>query len=187
MRWFAGEWIGSPLQSEDGCSVDELRAAESDLGFELPANLREVCALLGRRDDLTRQQDPLVPQAGLYVDDAQGGVLVFRRENQDCASWAIPLAQIEQDDPPGVVESHQGSCELPDALAPRLHARYARVELPDYAMWASEEDSPVRWYAAPGRLLRRDGLQDHCWIHACGCAVADLEVIRADLPGSWVR
>jgi hypothetical protein len=215
VRWFVGEWIGRPLQSEDGCSVDELRAAESDLGFELPAALWEGYALLGRRDDLTRQQDPLVPPAGLHVDDALGGVLVFRRENQDCASWAIPLAQIEEDDPPVVVESHQGwmpfldrmslawvemvlseslfghdtlydACELPDALVPRLHARYARVELPDYAMWASEEDSPVRWYAAPGRLLRRDGLQDHCWVHARGCAVGDLEVIRADLPGSWV-
>ncbi|MFF4565657.1 hypothetical protein [Streptomyces sp. NPDC001435] len=78
------------------------------------------------------------------------------------------------------------ACELPDALVPRLHARYARVELPDHAMWASEEGSPVRWYAAPGRLLRRDGLQDHCWVHARGCVVGDLEVIRADLPGSWV-
>ncbi|MGW1255754.1 SMI1/KNR4 family protein [Streptomyces sp. NPDC002513] len=215
VRWFSGEWIGRPLRPEDGCAADELMAAESVLGFELPAALREGYALLGRRDDLTRQQDPLVPPAGLYVDDALGGVLVFRRENQDCAAWAIPLTAIEQDDPPVVVESHRGwipfldrmspawvelvlseslfavgslydACELPDALVPSLQARYARIDLPDHPMWASEEDSPVRWYAAPGRLLRRDGLQDHCWIHARGHAVTDLEIIRADLPTSWV-
>jgi cell wall assembly regulator SMI1 len=215
VRWFAGQWSGRPLQREDGCAEGELTAAEGDLGFRLPAALREGYALLGHRDDLTRQQDPLVPPAGLHVDDALGGVLVFRRENQDCASWAIPLARIEQDDPPVVVESHQGwipfldrmslawvelvlseslfgadslydACELPDALVPSLQARYSPVNLPDCPMWASEEDSPVRWYAANGRLLRRDGLQDHCWIHARGHAVADLEVIRADLPGRWV-
>ncbi|MFE9628070.1 SMI1/KNR4 family protein [Streptomyces sp. NPDC006527] len=206
---------GRRRQREDGCAEGELTAAEGDLGFQLPAALREGYALLGHRDDLTRQQDPLVPPAGLHVDDALGGVLVFRRENQDCASWAIPLARIEQDDPPVVVESHQGwipfldrmslawvelvlseslfgadslydACELPDALVPSLQARYSPVNLPDCPMWASEEDSPVRWYAANGRLLRRDGLQDHCWIHARGHAVADLEVIRADLPGRWV-
>ncbi|MFE1292202.1 hypothetical protein [Streptomyces sp. NPDC058751] len=44
----------------------------------------------------------------------------------------------------------------------------------------------VRWYAAPGRLLRGDGLQDHCWVHARGHAVADLEIIHTDLPASWV-
>ncbi|MGV9354818.1 SMI1/KNR4 family protein [Streptomyces misionensis] len=215
VRWFADQWTGRPLRPEDGCPVEELTAAEGDLGFELPAALREGYALVGRRDDLTRQQDPLVPPSGLYVDDALGGVLVFRRENQDCASWAIPLDRIEQDDPPVVVESHLGwvpfldrmslawvelvlseslfgtdslydACELPDALVPSLQARYSRVDLPDYPMWASADDSPVRWYAAGGRLLRRDGPQDHCWIHARGHTPADLEMIRADLPGRWV-
>ncbi|MFJ5220785.1 SMI1/KNR4 family protein [Streptomyces sp. NPDC088354] len=214
-RWFPDAWMGRPLRSEDGCSEDELAAAEADLGFELPAALREGYALLGRREDLTRQQDPLVEPAGLYVDDALGGVLVFCRENQDCASWGIPLARIEQDDPPVVVESHQGwipffdrmslawvelvlseslfgaasfydACELPDALVPTLHTRYARVDLPDHPLWASEDDSPVRWYAAPGRLVRRDGLQDQSWIHARGRTITDLKAIREELPGSWV-
>ncbi|MFF4121850.1 hypothetical protein ACFY0P_51995 [Streptomyces sp. NPDC001714] len=178
MRWFADAWMGRPVELEDGCTADELAAVEADLGFELPAALREGYALIGRRDDLTRQQDPLVRPPGLYVDDALGGVLVFRRENQDCAFWGIPLSQVDQDDPPVVVESHQGwipfldrmslvwvelvlseslfavdslydACELPDALMPGLHARYARVGLPDHPMWASDNDSPVRWYAAP--------------------------------------
>lgn len=215
VRWFADAWMGRPVEPEDGCTADELAAVEADLGFELPAALREGYALFGRRDDLTRQQDPLVRPSGLYVDDALGGVLVFRRENQDCACWGIPLSQLEQDDPPVVVESHQGwipfldrmtlawvelvlseslfaadnlydACELPDALMPDLHARYARVGLPDHPMWAGEGDSPVRWYAAPGRLVRRDGLQDQSWIHVRGRTISDLETIREQLPGPWV-
>lgn len=218
VRWFVDSWMGRPLESADGCSEEELAAVEADLGFELPAALREGYALFGRRHDLSRQQDPLVPATGLYVDDALGGVLVFRRENQDCAFWAIPMAEIEQDDPPVVVESHDGwvpfldrlslawvelvlseslfgaddqrlydACELPEALLPSLYERYARVDLPDHPMWASKDDSPVRWYAAPGRLVRRDGIQDQSWIHARGRAAADLEVVRKDLPGPWVR
>ncbi|MFD9397083.1 SMI1/KNR4 family protein [Streptomyces sp. NPDC060000] len=212
--WFAEAWTGRPLLPEDGCSVEELTGAENDLGFELPAALREGYALFGRRDDLTRRQDPLVGPNGLDVVDALGGVLVFRHENQDCADWGIPLSQIEQDDPPVVVESHRGwipfldrmslawvelvlseslfgadlynACELPDALVPDLHARFARVGLPDYPMWASEADSPVRWYAAPGRLVRRDGLGNHSWIHAHASTAADLAAIREELPGPWV-
>ncbi|MET7729008.1 SMI1/KNR4 family protein [Streptomyces mirabilis] len=216
VRWFADAWMGRPLRPEDGCTVNELAAAENELGFELPAALREGYALFGRRDDLTRRQDPLVGLNGLDVDIALGSVLVFRHENQDCAGWGIPLAQIEQDDPPVVVESHQGwipfldrmslawvelvlseslfgadslydACELPDALVPDLHARYAQVSLPDHPMWASEADSPIRWYAAPGRLVRRDGLGNHSWIHAHARTAADLTTIRGQLPGPWVR
>lgn len=220
VRWFADAWAGRPLEPEDGFGEAELVAVEDGLGFRLPAALREGYALFGRRADLTRQQDPLVPITGLHVDDALGGggVLVFRHENQGCALWAIPLAGIEQDDPPVLVESHDGwipfldrmslawvelvlseslfgadhlhlydACELPEALLPRLHGRYARVDLPDHPMWASGSDSPVRWYAAPGRLVRRDGPYDHAWIHAHGRTPADLEAVREDLPGPWVR
>ncbi|GAA1094067.1 SMI1/KNR4 family protein [Kitasatospora arboriphila] len=215
LRWFAEAWTDRPLRPEDGCPADELAAAEAELGFALPAALREGYALLGRRDDLTRHQDPLVPPGGLHVDDAHGGLLVFRRENQDCAAWAVPLDLADRDDPPVLVESHRGwipfldrmslawvelvlseslfaagstydACELPDTLLPRLYAGYTRLDLPDHPMWACDEDSPVRWYAAPGRLLRRDGVQDHSWIHARGRTPGDLDALRADLPGPWV-
>ncbi|MFB6782570.1 hypothetical protein ACFCX0_35635 [Streptomyces sp. NPDC056352] len=79
------------------------------------------------------------------------------------------------------------ACELPDALMPVLHARYARIRLPDHPMWASEDDSPMRWYGAPGRLVRRDGLGDQSWIHARGRTTAELATIREELPGPWVR
>ncbi|MFD6422263.1 SMI1/KNR4 family protein [Streptomyces sp. NPDC060198] len=218
VRWFAHAWMGLPLKPEDGSTEAELASAEAELGFVLPAALREGYALFGRRSDMTRQQDPLLAATELHVDDALGGVLVFRHENQGCALWAIPLAEIGQDDPPVLVESHDGwipfldrmslawvelvlseslfgadhlrlydACELPNALLPRLHERYARVDLPDHPMWASGSDSPVRWYAAPGRLVRRDGPYDHAWIHARGRTAADLEAVREDLPGPWVR
>lgn len=218
VRWFADAWTGCPLRAEDGCAQNELATAEADLGFELPAALREGFELFGQRDDLTRQQDPLVRPTGLYVDDALNGVLIFRHENQGCAYWGIPLDEIEQEDPPVLVESSEGwipffdrmslawvelvlseslfgadnhnlydACELPDTLMPNLQARYVRVDLPDHPMWASKNDSPVRWYAAPGRLVRRDGIEDESWIHARGHTPADLEAIRAELPGLWVR
>ncbi|MDN3029598.1 SMI1/KNR4 family protein [Streptomyces sp. S.PB5] len=215
VRWYADAWMGCPLRLEDGCVEEELAAAEADLGFHLPAALREGFALFGRRDDLTRQQDSLVRPAELYVDDALNGVLIFRRENQDCAYWGIPLDEIEQEDPPVVVESCEGwipfldrmslawvelvlsesllgadslydACELPHVLVPSLHARYTRVDLPDHPMWASKDDSPMRWYAAPGRLMRRDGIEDPSWIHVRGRTPADLEAIRAELPAPWV-
>jgi cell wall assembly regulator SMI1 len=59
VRWFADTWMGRPLEPADGYSDAELATVESDLGFELPAALREGYALMGRRDDMTRQQDPL--------------------------------------------------------------------------------------------------------------------------------
>ncbi|MFD8418924.1 SMI1/KNR4 family protein [Streptomyces sp. NPDC059466] len=213
VRWFADAWMGRPLEPADGCGEGELAAVEAELGFELPAALREGYSLFGRRQDLTRRQDPLVPATGLYVADGVGGLLVFRQENQDCAFWGIPLAEIEQDDPPVLVESRDGSvpfldqvslawvelvlseslfgaddlrlydaCELPESLLPSLHESYARVDLPDHPLWAGEGDSPVPWFSAPGRLVRRDGIQDHSWIHARGRTAADLESCAKNFP-----
>ncbi|MFC1406777.1 MULTISPECIES: hypothetical protein [Streptacidiphilus] len=216
IRAFTAAWTGRGVQDADGVSEAELSTAEDELGVRLPVAVREGYALLGRSLALTCVQDPLVPATGLFVLD---GNLIFRRENQGCAFWGIPLDQIDLDDPPVVVQTHDGwmpfldrmstawvelvlsesmfagdgpdalydACELPDALLPTLQQRYTRVDLPDHPMWASADDSPLRWYAAPGRLLRHDGTQDHSWLHARGHTVADLEDIRNDLPGGWVR
>ncbi|MFG2948005.1 SMI1/KNR4 family protein [Streptomyces adustus] len=216
VRRFAAEWTPDPLRPQDGFTQDELDASEAELGFELPEVLRHGYRLFGRRADLTAVQDPLVPPAGLFVSDGlPDGILVFRRENQDCAAWGIPLDRIEQDDPPVVVESHDrwipfldrmstawvelvlsesllgagtcyDACELPEALLPNLYDRYARVPLPDHPMWVGPQDSPLRWYSAPGRLIRRDGDLDLCWVHARGRTADDLETLRRDLPASWV-
>ncbi|MFI1097786.1 SMI1/KNR4 family protein [Streptomyces sp. NPDC020917] len=211
---FTDEWVGAPLHDQDGFTEAELDDVESHLGFELPLVLRQGYALFGRRDDLTRRQDPLVPPPCLNVDDGLDGLLVFRRENQDCARWGIRLDQIEQADPPVWVESDRGwipfldrmslawvelvlsetllspgphydACELPEALLPRLHDRYAPVPLPDHPMWAGADNSPLRWYSAPGLLIRRDGDLDLAWLHARGRTAHDLRTIRADLPTAW--
>ncbi|MEU6341473.1 SMI1/KNR4 family protein [Streptomyces sp. NPDC046977] len=211
-RDFAAAWTDRPLLPEDGVPGAELHAAEKELGFLLPAVLREGYALFGRRADLTCGQDPLLPPGGLFVDD---GVLIFRVENQSCAFWGIPLGQVERDDPPVVVDSdgrwlpfldrmsqawvelllsetlfvhdsRYDACELPPELLAEFHGRYERVDLPDHPMWVGPDDSPLRWYAAPGLLLRRDGVQDHAWVHAGGRTAADLDAVRAALPARWV-
>ncbi len=217
LRAFAAEWVGVPVAAGHGSPAEDLDAAEQELGFVLPSALREGFLLLGSRDDLTRNQDPLLEPTGLFVED---GVLVFRRENQDCAWWGISLDEVEQDDPPVVVQSPDGwipfldrmstawvelvlsetlfadaapgrglhdACELPSSSLPALEAAFTRVDVPDYPMWVGPDDSPVRWYAGPGCLLRRDGLEDLGWLYVRGCTDEATEGIRRTVPGRWER
>ena len=79
-----------PLSPGDGYSEDVLWAVEERMGVRLPASLREAYLLFGRRTDLTAKQDPLLPPDRLRVDQAEG-VIVFRRENQSCAQWAVAV------------------------------------------------------------------------------------------------
>ncbi|MDI5971818.1 SMI1/KNR4 family protein [Streptomyces sp. SL13] len=99
VRAVAAFW-NVPLVDGDGVGEAELTAAERRLGLPLPAALREAYALLGRRSDLTSNQDTLLPPDELTVFD---GVLVFRRENQGVAHWGIPVPHPDQEDPPVVV------------------------------------------------------------------------------------
>ncbi|WP_406259943.1 SMI1/KNR4 family protein [Actinacidiphila glaucinigra] len=41
VRWFADAWMRRPPERADGYSEGELEAVEAELGFELPAALRE--------------------------------------------------------------------------------------------------------------------------------------------------
>jgi hypothetical protein len=91
----------TPITAGDGCGEDELQAAEARLGFRLPLPLREVYALIGRRADLTRSQDRLLPPDQVAVDDT-GEVLIFRVENQWVAEWGVPLPVVAEPDPPVV-------------------------------------------------------------------------------------
>src|SRR5439155_8456508 len=93
------ENCASPIVAGDGCDDDELRAAEARLGLPLPVSLRQAYALIGKRDDLTRVQDRLLPPAKLRIDDT-GEVLVFRVENQNVAQWGVPLRVVSEPDPP---------------------------------------------------------------------------------------
>jgi len=101
IRSFVAAWR-TPLGPDDGCAADTLDAAEQRLGLRLPVALREAHALLGRRSDLTSVQDQLYTPGQLRLDKA-GTVLVYRVENQHCASWGIRLTELDQPDPPTVV------------------------------------------------------------------------------------
>ncbi|MEY9876786.1 hypothetical protein ABH931_006297 [Streptacidiphilus sp. MAP12-33] len=78
------------------------------------------------------------------------------------------------------------ACELPAEVMPILRENFRRIQLPDYPMWASTDDSPIRWYSAPDAILRLDGIQNRAWLHARARTPAGLEAIRRLLPGRWV-
>ncbi|WMX48032.1 SMI1/KNR4 family protein [Streptomyces roseicoloratus] len=214
VRDFAAAW-SAPLDDDSGTPGRELERAEAALGLRFPVALREGYSLLGAtRHDLTGNQDPLLPPSKLFVHDELGGVLVFRSENQGCAIWGVRLRDLRQDDPPVLVQSLDGwipflervslawvelvlsetllrgdplynACELPAQLSRGLPGLYTHVDLPDYPMWTGAEESPVRWFSAPGKLLRLDGQGDHSWLHVRGRTAADLESIYATVPGQW--
>ncbi|MFE2929525.1 SMI1/KNR4 family protein [Streptomyces sp. NPDC059278] len=104
VRAFARDWSRHPLTEADGYAPADLDAAQARLGLPLPTALREAYQLLGRRPDLTDNQDSLLAPKDLYLD-ADRGVLVFRVENQSCAYWGIRVTDLDQADPPVVVRA----------------------------------------------------------------------------------
>ncbi len=102
IREFAALWR-SPLSDGDGYSEADIRSAEERLGVQFPEAVREAYELFGRRADLTSNQDYLFRPDKLRLGGS-GQVLVFRRENQMCARWGVPLHLPGRPDPPVVVE-----------------------------------------------------------------------------------
>ena len=199
----------------DGVSRDAWRAAEDRAGVELPAALREAYLLFGRRPDLTCRQDRLVPphQPGL---DESGRVVVFRVENQGCAEWGVAAADLASADPPVYLRARPGGgwepfldrvsvacvelvlsevvigqghlgdmCDLPGGLITVAESAYVQLALPEYRLWAGRGIT-VRWFSAPGKLVRMDG-RGPCWLLAAGQTPADLDAIRAAIRGPWTR
>jgi hypothetical protein len=105
IEWFAREWL-TPLRDGDGCTAEEVAAVEKRLGLQLPSSMAILYRLLGWRTDLTGNQDTLIFLNSLRVVD---DVLVYRIENQGCASWGIRVADLSLADPPTVFcEGHHG-------------------------------------------------------------------------------
>lgn len=159
---FAAEWA-APLAAGDGVSRDVWRAAEQHIGAELPAALREAYLLFGRRPDLMARQDRLVPPHQLELDES--GTFVVLSE--------VLLGRRELD-----------MCELPGELIPVVESAWRQMAVPEYRLWA-DRSLTVRWFSAPGKLLRMDGRGPYCWVIAGGQTPADLESIRAAIPGRW--
>jgi hypothetical protein len=95
---FAAAWH-VPLAEHDGCDDAELDTAQARLGVPLPAALREAYRLLGRRRDLTSNQDVLLAPEDLFVDPG-GRALVFRVQSHALAFWGIRVGDLGQPDPP---------------------------------------------------------------------------------------
>jgi hypothetical protein len=208
IRDFAAEWV-SPLTADDGCDATELDAAETRLGVRLPAALREAYRLFGRREDLTANQDRLVPPDKLTVDH---GMLVFREENQWVALWGVRLEDLDQDDPPVVMwvsladptadaispwlDRLSVACVemvlseslfVPEELSDSLELAEGDVEAMD--QWCTRLPLPnypqgenTRWYTAPDLLLRNDS---DSWLWVRARTPEALEDARDRLPGEW--
>ena len=215
IRRFAATWA-TPLVPGDGVSRDAWRAAEDRIGAELPAALREAYLLFGRRPDLTARQDRLVSPHQLSLDES-GTTVVFRVENQHCASWGVAVSDLASADPPVCIQDRAGGrwepfldrvsvacvemvlsevllgcehlgdmCELHEGLISAVESAYAQMAVPEYRLWA-DRSITVRWFSAPGKLMRMDGRGPRCWLLAGGQTPADLEAIRAAVPGPWAR
>jgi hypothetical protein len=205
---FAATWV-TPLTAADGFDAAELDAAEARLGVRLPAALREAYRLFGRREDLTCNQDRLLPPDELVVDH---GMLVFREENQWVALWGVPVEDLDQDDPRVVMWVSLADPNA-DAISPWLdrlsvacvemvlsESLFVPEELSDslemteddlelLERWCTRLPMPnyphgeeTRWYTAPDLLLRNDS---ETWLWVRARTPEALEGVRERLPGDW--
>ena len=85
LKAFVAEWH-RPLAPGDGYTEAEIAEAEARLGFRLPEALRELYALLGKREDITSGHNRLVYLQDLNVEDDW---LVVWEENQCVSLFAI--------------------------------------------------------------------------------------------------
>jgi hypothetical protein len=99
-RWqrslgFARKWRGRPLGARDGLPMARIREREDQLGFRLPAALRQWYSLVGGA--LREVQDTPVKLDDLSLE---GGLVAFFVENQGCFHWAVLEDHLGEDDPP---------------------------------------------------------------------------------------
>ncbi len=76
------------------------------------------------------------------------------------------------------------ACPLPGELITVVESAYEQMALPEYRLWTGNGIT-VRWFSAPGRLLRMDGHGPYCWLFVRGRTPADLDSICATIPGPW--
>jgi hypothetical protein len=212
LRRFAARYA-TAIAPGDGRDEEELRAAETRLGFPLPASLRAVYELIGKRHDLTRSQDRLLGPDQVHVDDT-GQVLVFRVENQDVAQWGVPLSAVAEPDPPVVFRLRQAERMWQPFLERVSLASVEMVlsewllsgdtftndrELDDDAVAVLEKqfrrlpmpdypcwagpDRPTRWFDGFGTVLREDA---ETWLWVRAASADGVAAVRHALPGVWL-
>lgn len=211
---FAREWL-TPLQDGDGCTAEEVAAAEERLGLRLPASLAAFYQLAGRRRDLTSNQDHLVPLNSLTAED---GVLIHRIENQGCASWGVRVSDLGLADPPVVFcEGYRdggpwrpflGSFSLAavemvmyEAVLADAEGRHDNRELDEADVIRLEElyerlpfpDYPGWWQPEVQQGVRWFGgpgvllrEDSRTWLWVLAQSTASLARARDALPGEWL-
>jgi hypothetical protein len=92
------------IVKKDGIPESELKTAEKKLGHALPAALRAMYRLSGRRRDLHTAYDRLRATNNLVVME---GALVFYEKNDNTAAWGIRHADLAADDPPVVSAANE--------------------------------------------------------------------------------
>lgn len=212
IEWFAREWL-TPVRDGDGCTAEEVAAAEERLGLRLPASLAAFYRLLGWRRDLTRNQDSLITLNSLAVVD---GVLIYRVEAQGCASWGVRVSGLGPADPPAVFCEGYGDgrpwrpflgsfslaavemvlseallgpagChdnrDLDDADIVRLEELYERLPFPDYPAWWQPDVPQAVRWFSGPGVLLREDSRTWLWVLARNAAA--LACVRDALPGRW--
>jgi hypothetical protein len=214
IEWFAREWL-TPLRDSDGCTAEEVAAAEERLGLRLPGSLVAFYQMLGRRRDLTSNQDRLIPLNSLTVED---GLLIYRIENQGCASWGVRVSGQWQADPPVVFCEGYGDgtpwrpflksfslaaveMVLYEAVFGDAVGRHDNRELGDADIARLEEkyerlpfpDYPAWWQPEVPQAIRWFGGPDillredsHSWLWVLARSAASLADTREALPGEWL-
>lgn len=95
-----------PWQAEDSEPEAVVQAVEARLGISLPFTLRAFYRSWGKRDDMTRMSEYLLPVQRLFVSS---DLLVFCIAQPGAQCWAIPLANIVEGNPP----VHDGEMSAP--------------------------------------------------------------------------
>ena len=205
---FAAYWR-APLQADDGYDSALLDAAERRLGLQLPPALREAYTLLGRRDDLCRNQDRLLRPEELLVHE---GALVYRAENQGAAHWGVLLDDLPAEDPPTVVRPDLAdkAAECWEPWARRLSVAIVELVMSETALYEGDgrsdgADLPdgVLGMFEPLPTLLPDGngygsawflgddvlvhVYDGCWLTVRGRSSEALDAVRDAVPGDWVN
>jgi hypothetical protein len=205
---FAACWR-APLQAGDGYDPAMLDAAEHRLGLRLPPALREAYMLLGRRDDLCRNQDRLLRPEELHVCQ---GALVYHAENQGVAHWGVLLDDLAGEDPPAVVwlDLANKAAERWQPWNARLSVALVELVMSESALYDGDglsdgadlpdgvlgmfEPLPAllpagngydsAWFAGDDLLVH---VNDGCWLTVRARSSEALDAVRDAVPGDWVN
>lgn len=88
--------LGRKAKVPDGLSDTQISEAEKNLGFQLPASLRDYYRIAGNLSELNKPHNVLFDIAELFVDN---DFLIFMEENQAVVYWGIKITDLAIPDP----------------------------------------------------------------------------------------